>query len=281
MTSAAAPAPAPRARLPLFLAIGLVAGLLSGMFGVGGGILIVPALLYLAKLDPKVASGTSLLAIVPVSIVGAATYAVGGHVDLLLAVLLAVGSILGAPVGSWLLKRISRTALRLAFVAFLLVVVVSLFLVVPSRDSVIAFDPLLSVAVVELGFVTGICSGLLGIGGGVIIVPMLVLLFGASDLVAKGSSLLMMIATGASGTVANVRQRTVDVKAALAVGIAAACTTTFGAWIAASLSPRAANIAFAVFLVLIAARMLWDVVRERRRDQRADGAGEESDDGHG
>lgn len=254
---------APR-RLPLFLGIGLLAGLLSGLFGVGGGILIVPALIYLAKLDPKVASGSSLLAIVPVAAVGAAGYAVGGHVDLGLTLILAVGSILGAPVGARLLKRIPHEALQLAFVAFLAVVIVSLFLVVPSRESAIAFDPIMAIGLAALGFATGVLSGLLGIGGGVIIVPMLVLLFGASDLVAKGSSLLLMIATGASGTVANLRQGTLDTTAAIGVGVGAACSTLLGVWIAQSVSPQAANIAFAVFLVLIAARMLWDVRRSRR-----------------
>lgn len=257
----------PPARWGLYVGIGLIAGLLSGLFGVGGGILIVPALIYLAKLDPKIASGTSLFAIVPVAIVGAASYALGGHIDLLLALILAAGSILGAPVGARLLKRISRTGLQLAFVAFLAVVVVSLFLVIPSRDAVVSFDPAMGLGLAALGFVTGILSGLLGIGGGVVIVPMLVLLFGASDLVAKGSSLLMMIATGASGTIANLRQGTVDVRAALGVGLAAACSTMAGVWIATSVSPLAANIAFACFLVLIAARMLWDVARTSRRER--------------
>lgn len=248
----------------LCIGIGLVAGLLSGLFGVGGGILIVPALIYLAKLDPKIAAGTSLLAIVPVSIVGAASYALAGHVHVLLAVILAAGSILGAPVGTRLLARISRRGLQLAFVAFIAVVVVSLFLVIPSRDSVIELDPLRAAGMAVLGFVTGILSGLLGIGGGVVIVPMLVLLFGASDLVAKGSSLLMMIATGASGTVSNLRRGSVDVPAAVAVGLAAASSTLLGVWCAQALSPAAANIAFAVFLVGIAVKMLFDAFRSGR-----------------
>lgn len=260
-----APQPTP-SRNPWFVyaGIGLVAGFMSGMFGVGGGILIVPALIYLAKKDARLAAGTSLFAILPVAVVGVISYAIGGNVDLWLALILAAASVLGAPVGSWLLARVSRTALSLAFIAFLLVVVVSLFVVIPSRESVVHLTWLSGSGLAALGFVTGILSGLLGIGGGVVVVPMLVLLFGSSDLVAKGSSLLMMIGTSISGTISNARRRNVDIPAAVTVGAAACLTTTVGAWVAQAVPPLAANIAFAVFLLLIVVRMLIDVVRARR-----------------
>lgn len=264
------------------IGIGLVAGFLSGMFGVGGGILIVPALTMLARMNAKVASGTSLLAIVPCSVVGAITYGLAGNVNVALAALLALGSVVGAPIGSRLLQRVSQDALRVLFMAFMAVVIVSLFVVIPARDGMFEIDLLRGVGLVALGFGTGILSGLLGIGGGVVIVPMLVLLFGSSDLIAKGSSLLMMIATGASGTVSNVRRGTVDVRAAVAVGGAAAVTTIGGAAVARALPPAGANVAFAVFLVFIMVRMGLEVRRSRRRRRRVDaGAGSGSGSGSG
>lgn len=252
----------------LLVAIGLVAGFMSGMFGVGGGVLLVPAFILLAKMDPKLAAGTSLLAIAPVAVVGVVTYAVGGHVDVVLSALMAVGALVGAPIGSWLLSKVSRTALQWAFLFFLVVVIVSLFLVVPSRDADVQVSWLSGVGLVVLGLATGILSGLLGIGGGVVVVPMLVLLFGASDLVAKGSSLLMMIATSLSGTISNIVRKNVDVTVALTVGIAACLTTSLGAFVAGAIPPFAANVAFAVFLVFIGFRMIMDLraARRRRRD---------------
>ena len=86
-------------------------------------------------------------------------------------------------------------ALRWAFVAFLAVVIVSLFVVIPSRDAVLELTWVTGIGLVVLGVITGILAGLLGVGGGIIVVPVLVLIFGASDLVAKGTSLLMMIPT--------------------------------------------------------------------------------------
>lgn len=238
--------------------IGLVVGLASGLFGIGGGLLIVPALVYLLRYEQKLASGTSLLSIVLPSIAGVVSYGLNGHVDVLLAGLLAAGSIIGAPVGTWLLARLSKRALQWSFIALLAVVIVLLFVVIPSRDSVVAITWVSGPLLALVGFVAGVLSGLLGVGGGIVVVPALVLLFGSSDLVAKGSSLLMVIATGLSGTIANLRRRNVDLPAAAVMGVAAALVTPLGTWAAHALDPMAANIAFALFLVFVIVRMAVD-----------------------
>lgn len=250
--------PAQRNWLGLIL-IGIAVGVASGLFGVGGGIIIVPALVYLLGYDQKLASGTSLLAIVLPALVGVVSYGMRGDVDYLLAVLLAVGSIVGAPIGAGLLKRLPKRAVQVVFICFLVLVIVSLFLVVPSRDAEVHVDVWNGALIVLVGLVAGIAGGLLGIGGGVIVVPALVLLFGASDLVAKGTSLLMIIATGISGTVANIRNRNVDQAGAATLGVAAAVVTPFSVWLSTVLTPFAANVAFSVFLVLVIGRMLWDI----------------------
>src|SRR5699024_7071428 len=107
------------------------------------------------------------------------------NVNLLMAVLLAAGSIVGAPIGSWLLSILPQRAVKWGFIAFMILVIVSLFLVVPTRDSVVDIGWLVGAGLVALGLFTGVMSGLLGIGGGVIVVPLLVVLFKESDLVAK------------------------------------------------------------------------------------------------
>lgn len=262
-----APAPVPSRNWFGLIATGLAVGVASGLFGVGGGIIILPVLVYLLGFDTKIAAGTSLLAIVLPSIVGVITYALDGNVDVLLAGLLAVGSIVGAPIGSWLLSRLHKRTIQWAFVGFLVVVIVSLFLVIPSRDAVVQISLLTGALLVLVGVITGVMAGLIGIGGGVIVVPVMVVLFGASDLVAKGSSLLMIIATGLSGTVANIRRKNVDPPAAIAIGLAAAAVTPAGVWLAGAMSPRVANLVFAGFLVLVIVRMVVDAwPRRPRRD---------------
>ncbi|MBZ4487906.1 sulfite exporter TauE/SafE family protein [Microbacterium sp. cx-55] len=257
------------ARTPAFFAAcigtGLLAGLLSGLFGVGGGTVIVPLLVMFLKFDQRLAAGTSLAAIVPTATVGVISYAVHGSVAWVPAILLAVGAVVGAQIGTWLLPRISQTALRWGFVAFIVVVIVSLFIVVPSRDSEIELTIWSGVALVVVGVFTGIMAGLIGVGGGVIVVPILMLLFGASDLQAKGTSLLFMIPTAVSGTIGNLRRKNVDLVAAATVGIAACTTTALGAWIATLLDPAVANILFAAFLVFIGTQMSIKAIRGRQR----------------
>ena len=266
MTTSETGRPARDARFILTcVGIGLLAGLLSGLFGVGGGTVIVPFLVLFLRFDQRLAAGTSLAAIVPTATVGVISYAVHGSVAWIPALLLAAGAVFGAQIGTWLLPRLSLTVLRWAFVGFLAAVIVSLFVVIPSRDAELALTWLSGALLVLLGVVTGILSGLIGVGGGIIVVPALMVLFGTSDLVAKGTSLLMMIPTAVSGTVGNLRRRNVDLVAAAIVGVAACTTTALGAWAATLVDPFVGNMLFAAYLVIIAVQMGLRAWRGRPR----------------
>ena len=173
----------------VLVVVGLLVGVLSGTFGIGGGTVIVPALVWLG-LSQRNAAATSTLAIVPTSISGVISYATGGHVDWLAAALLFCGMFVGGQIGSWLLSRLSELALRWIFVAFLVFVVINQVSFVPSRDHQIAMSVTTGIGLALLGVVIGTLAGLLGIGGGALAVPSLSMLFGASDLVARGTSLL-------------------------------------------------------------------------------------------
>jgi uncharacterized membrane protein YfcA len=247
-----------------FLAIGAVAGFLSGLFGVGGGVVIVPALVLLVGFDQKVAAGTSLAAIIPTSLVGVISYALSGNVSWISGALLAIGAVGGAQLGTMLLQRLPQRAIRWAFIAFMLVVIVSLFVVVPSRGDTVVYTPLSIVGLVAVGIVVGILAGILGIGGGVVVVPVLILVFGASDLIAKGTSLLMMVPTAISGTLGNARRRNVDLRAAAVMGLAACGTVTLGAHVAGTISPLVGNILFAGFLTVVLTQLIVKALRTKK-----------------
>lgn len=104
----------------LFLLIGLVVGVLSGFFGIGGGVVIVPALVFLANFDQKRATGTSLAALLlPVGALGAWVYWKDGNVDLRAAAFIALGLAVGAFFGAKLVQHVEPQVLRKMFAVFL------------------------------------------------------------------------------------------------------------------------------------------------------------------
>ena len=252
-------------RIPVLVAIGLAGGILSGAFGVGGGIVLVPLLVNFAGLDQRRAAATSLLAILPTSIAGSITYLAHGQVDLLAAAVIAVGAIAGSILGGNLLKRIPLAWLRWLFIALLVVVAIRMAFIEPERSNPLEFSLPVALVYLAIGLVMGIASGLFGIGGGVIAVPSLVALLGISDLVAKGTSLLVMIPTSIAGTATNSRNRLVDVRTGLIVGLAASAASVLGAFIALALPPRPSSILFAVLLLAIAVQLAIRAWRLRGR----------------
>ena len=112
-----------------YLLIGAVTGVCSGIFGIGGGIVIVPALLYFAKLPQKTAVGTSLAALLlPVGALGVWTYWKGGHVETRGALLIAAGLLVGTYAGSLFAQTLSEATMRKVFALLLVGVAVNLWL---------------------------------------------------------------------------------------------------------------------------------------------------------
>ncbi|MGO1316225.1 MAG: sulfite exporter TauE/SafE family protein [Cellulomonadaceae bacterium] len=238
------------------IAVGLVSGFLAGLFGIGGGTMIVPALVLIG-MSQRHASATSLAAIVPTSIVGVVTYGVQGDVHWVSAVLLTVGVLGGVQIGTLLLARLPEKALQWGFVGFLVLLIVVQLTQVPERTSNVHITVLTALALVAMGFVAGILAGLFGIGGGTILVPGMATLFHASDLTARGTSLLAMLPGAATGTVSNAKRGLVHLRTGLIIGAAACLTTPAGNIVANHASPRVNGILFASYLALLVLGSLW------------------------
>lgn len=254
----------------VLIVVGMLVGVLSGMFGIGGGTVIVPALVWLG-LSQRNAAATSMLAIVPTSISGVVSYAAGGNVDWLAAALLFCGMFIGGQIGSWLLSRLPELVLRWIFVVFLVFVVVDQVSFVPSRDHQIAMSVTTGICLALLGVIIGTLAGLLGIGGGALAVPSLSMLFGASDLVARGTSLLAMFPNSITTSAANLKRRLAHVKTALIIGVTAAVTAPLGTWIAGEVSPRVGAIMFACYLCVLLVRSVFVAVKATRAARVARG----------
>jgi uncharacterized membrane protein YfcA len=112
----------------VLMGIGSAGGLLAGLFGVGGGIIMVPLLVIVCGFSQHRAHAMSLTGIVPIAAVGAIAFALQGQVDAGIAGLLAAGSLVGAPLGARILDRTPEARLRIAFGILVLGVAVSLIL---------------------------------------------------------------------------------------------------------------------------------------------------------
>jgi uncharacterized protein len=117
----------------IFLLIGLGAGMLAGVFGIGGGVVIVPALILLAGMSPVAATGTSLGALIlPAGIFGAWQYYRNGHLDLRASLLIAVGLTAGIYLGATFAQGLAPNVLRRAFAVFMVLVALRMWFMAPA-----------------------------------------------------------------------------------------------------------------------------------------------------
>ena len=249
-------------RTGLVLATGVCAGFLSGLFGVGGGLVIVPALMSVLGMSQRRAAATSLAAIVLTAVTGSASYGIRGEVSLPAAGLLVVGALVGAQGGVLALRRLPERVLPWIFIGFAVLVAVSMRLRVPVREAALTLDGPRAIALIAVGAVAGILSGLVGVGGGSVIVPGLELVIGVGD---RGTSLLVMIPTAVTGTWTNLKHGIVDLTSGLLVGIGAVIAAPVGVAVAARISPATGSVLFDIFLVSVVINML----RKERARQRA------------
>lgn len=242
--------------------VGAFAGFLSGLFGVGGGVLIVPLLVLWLGMRQRLAHGTSLTAIIPIASAGVLGYALHGEIDPVAALLVAGGSVLGSFVGTRLLHRLPQRALQLLFAAFLVATAARLLLHISAEPRDLDVTLWVALGYVGTGVVIGVLSGLLGVGGGIFLVPILVMLFGVDDTVAKGTSLLVVIPTAVAATVQNLRRRNTDLHVAWVTGLAGVVSAFLAAQLAIVLPTQWSLGLFALLLVVTAAQL---VLKGRRR----------------
>lgn len=242
------------------LGLGLLAGVMSGLFGIGGGAVLVPLLVLVLKMPQHTAHATSLAAIILTAVSGTFAFAAEGEVAYRAGLLIAGGAIVGALAGASLMHRLSPRRLRQAFALLLLVTAVQLLVgfepVGGAGGGGALRGPAEVVALLGLGVVAGTLSALMGVGGGVIMVPAMVLLFGFSQHLAEGTSLLIIIPTAVVGSLRHARHGYTDWGVGLLVGVGGIAGAVVGATIALELDALLLQRLFAAFLLITGTRLL-------------------------
>lgn len=178
--------------VPVLIAIGAAAGIFSGLFGVGGGVLLVPLLMWWAGMDFLRASATSLGAILPIATVSAIPYLAFGQFSWWITLAVVTGSAVGARAGMWIRRRAKLIPLEISFAVFLLGAAALVVSFEPLRETSIQASLGSIAALVAIGGSAGLAAAVFGAGGGVFLVPLL-FVAGVGDLVAKSVSLLALI----------------------------------------------------------------------------------------
>lgn len=183
------------------LVIGITAGTFGGLLGIGGGIVMIPLMVEVLKFSQHKAHGTSLMALVFTGIGGSITYALNGAIDIMAAGLLALTAVITAPLGARYAHVLSEKHLKKYFGIFLIFCAVLLFLKPHLAGFAGGFASVYTKPIILLttGAITGFLSGMMGVGGGTIMIPVLVILAGFSQHVAQGTSLLVMVPAGGIG----------------------------------------------------------------------------------
>jgi uncharacterized membrane protein YfcA len=246
------------------LASGLLAGVLSGVFGIGGGIVLVPMLGLLLGLDQHAAQGVTLaVLLLPVGLPAVLAYHRRAPLRLGLVAALVAGFVAGVGGGARAAVWLPERPMRLFFVAFLVVVAASGFLSSGSAGAASERPPASPWHGLWIGVVGGALAGLLGVGGGIVMVPLLAGVMRMSRHEAQGTSLATMLPpVGLPGVLVYARTQgglPWSLVAALAVGFAGGALA--GAGLAAQTGAARLTRAFSIFVGVVAAALAWRVAR--------------------
>lgn len=283
----------------ILLIIGSVAGVMSGMFGIGGGAIIVPTLMIFLGFEQTAANGTSLAALLlPVGFFGCLEYYRSGKLKIYPALAVAVGLATASYFGASLALSLPRDLLKGTYGIFLLYYAWryiaprkwlaerrgEIVETIVEDSDVNERDPKLLLGALAIGLVAGIASGLFGIGGGVVIVPFLMSFLGFDQKLATGTSLgALLLPVGLPGVIRYMNTNPlakvpapdflvhilpqygdVALWAAAPLAILLLIGAFFGARITLALPTKTIRRLYGAFLFFVGLRFIWDMLMSMR-----------------
>ncbi len=270
----------------LIVALGALVGVLSGLFGVGGGFLTTPLLIFYG-IPPTVAVASATTQITGASVSGAMAHWRRGGVDLKMGLVMIAGGLLGSLAGAALFRLLQTSGQVDVVVGFLYVLLLGSIGALMLKDAIVALGwvqraqakakprhnrwvaslPLRArfsasglyispLAPAVLGFGAGILTVLLGVGGGFVLVPAMIYILRMAARVVVGTSLVMILAVSAATTLIQaLTSGAVDIVLAALLLVGGVVGAQYGAILATRLKPDLLRLALAVIILLVALRM--------------------------
>lgn len=242
--------------LALGIGLGFGIGTLLGLLGGGGSILTVPALVYLVGQTPQMAVTTSLAIVGANSALGAVFHGKHGTLNIRVALIFGSAGMVVSYLAAGLSRQFSPTLLMVAFA--LLMLVIGLLMVTRRQIERKEDEPLKLARIIAAGAGVGLLTGLLGVGGGFLIVPALVMLVGLPMRQAVGTSLVVIAMNSLSGFIGHVGGEAVDLNLISVFAAAGVGGTFAGARLARQIPSDTLRKAFAGFVIALAFLLLYD-----------------------
>ncbi|MCC6176503.1 MAG: sulfite exporter TauE/SafE family protein [Chloroflexi bacterium] len=250
----------------VLLVLGLIGGTLSGLLGIGGGLIIVPLLLYVplwfgfGEVGIRTASAVAVVQVTAATLSGALAHRRHGGVHLRLALVMTIGSTLGALLGGILSAFVSGAFLLVATAALATMAAVLMFL--PSRAEGLQKEELLAVRpliVVPAAFAIGLVIGMNG-SGAFLMLPMLIYLVGVPTRIALGTVLAVGFPTAFSAAIGKVATGQVPFIMSAIIVVGAIIGAQFGSALSVRATPRFLRWAYGVLVSTIAIGLWYDVL---------------------
>ncbi|MCW5823337.1 MAG: sulfite exporter TauE/SafE family protein [Cyanobacteria bacterium TGS_CYA1] len=247
------------------IAIGFCTGLLSGAFGIGGGVVCTPLLRLFLGLSAHIAVGTTIAIIIPTSCTGAVNYFRKGLVDIKLALIIALPAVLGVCLGAYATNLISGNLLMISFACLVTFVGLDLTFGLLERMIKKTNDEIegekksghSKARLALLGVTTGLMAGFFGIGGGFILIPALVYLAGMSLKEAFGTSLCVVSIVSIPGTITHALLGHVDYWLMMVMMLTTVPASLLGSAIALRTKDSVLKKAFGIIMLIVAITMFF------------------------
>ncbi|OPG72146.1 hypothetical protein B1219_18505 [Pseudomonas ogarae] len=242
----------------MYLLMGAAMGTLGGVFGIGGGLIAIPALVLMFGMDQQLAQGTTLVMVVPNVMLSLWRYHQRTRIFMRHALPLAAAGFVFAWIGSIIAVGLDPDAMRIGFAIFMLVLATYVYLQMYLRKPPPSTElrhpwPWLMV----LGSGSGILGGLFGLGASVLATPILSTVFGATQVVAQGLSLALAVPSTGVTLVTYALHNHIDWHIGIPMALGGLLSVSWGVRLAHALPEKSLRTWFCLFLVLCAALMIF------------------------
>jgi uncharacterized membrane protein YfcA len=251
-------------------ALGAAAGFVGGLFGIGGGLVMIPVMVLFMGIPQHRAHAVSIAVVVLSASAAIVPLAAGGKVHWDAAGLMATGAVAGAYLGARLFSRISTIWVARAFVALIVAAAVRMALqsaeAAVAETAAVAIDPLISVGLAATGFFAGILASM-ALGGGTLFVVALAILFSFPQHEAQATALVVTVTSTLVAAVVYGRAGMIDWRLAGTLAVGGVLGGLLGGVMVLGVGEMLLRRMFAGLLVVTAIRMLW--VNRRRSEADA------------